>query len=82
MVILLVIIFVIGIGVALLFISNPKQAAAVVGAVGLGAGGAVKKLGDIGREIANLRLTVALAEGLSGEQLALVIQALIAKLPR
>ena len=36
----------------------------------------------IGREIANLRLTVALAEGLSGDQLTLVIQALIAKLPR
>jgi hypothetical protein len=81
MVILLVIIFVIGIGVALLFINNPKQAAAVVGAVGLGAGGSVKRLGDIGREIANLRLTVALAEGLSGDQLTLVIQALIAKLP-
>lgn len=80
MVILLAIIFVIGIGVVLLFISDPKQAAAVIGAVGLGAGGAVKKLGDTGREIANLRLTTALAEGLSGDQVALVIQALIAKL--
>jgi hypothetical protein len=81
-VILLLIIFVIGIGVVLIFINNPKQAAAVIGAVGLGAGGAVKKLGDTGREIANLRLTMALAEGLSGEQLTLVVQALITKLRR
>lgn len=80
MVILVVIVFAIGIGVVLLFINDPKQAAVVIGAIGLGAGGAVKKLGDIGREVANLRLTMALAEGISGNQLTLVIQALIAKL--
>jgi hypothetical protein len=82
MVILFVCLFVLGIGVVLLFIDDPKHASAVIAAVGVGAGGAVKRLGDTGREIAKLRLVTALSEGLSGEQLGVVIQALIARVPR
>ena len=54
---------------------------AVVAAIGLGAGGAVKKLGEIGRETANIRLVIALASSLDSDQLALVVQALARKLP-
>jgi hypothetical protein len=53
----------------------------VIAAVGLGAGGAVNKLGEIGRETANLRLVIALASSLDSDQLALVVQALARKLP-
>jgi hypothetical protein len=76
------VVFVLGIGVVLLFIDDPNHASAVIAAVGLGTGGAVRRLGDTGREIACLRLTTALAEGLRGQQLAAVIQALIAEMPR
>src|ERR1700742_2627475 len=56
MLILFVIVFIFGIAVVLLFIDNPKQASAVIAVVGISAGGAAKKLNDVGREIANLRL--------------------------
>ena len=60
-------------------VDDPHRAPAIVGAIGLGAGGAVKKIGETGQEIARLRLIVALAEGLSGDRVTLVIQALLAR---
>jgi hypothetical protein len=81
MLVLLVALFLVGIAVVLFFINDAKQASAVVAAIGLGAGGAVKKLGEIGRETANIRLVIALASSLDSDQLALVVQALARKLP-
>ena len=78
--VILAVAFVFAVVVVWIFLDEPKHAAAVLAATGFTVGAILPKLREAEREIARVRLFIALAASLSDAQLPGIVTALAARL--